>query len=105
MELGCDGTVPASANFAPRRQVELFEAYEAGDYARAVALLPSLLAVTDVFRVPGSFHSAIKEAMGLLGLTSATAARQPALPLTADGRARLREVLERAQLLQHPVEA
>ena len=105
LELGCDGSVPASANLAPRRHVDLFNAYEAGDYARAIELLPGVAGLMDIFRVPGSFHSAIKEAMGLLGLTSSTTARQPALPLSADGRARLRDVLERAQLLRHAVEA
>ena len=105
LELGCDGSVPATANIAPRRHVDLFNAYESGDYARAIQLLTSLMSLMDIFRVPGSFHSAIKEAMGLLGLTSSTAARQPALPLSADGRARLRDTLERAQLLRHSVEA
>lgn len=105
LEIGCDGAVPATANFAPRRHVELFKAFEDGDYARAVALLPGVLALMDAFRVPGSFHSVIKEAMGQLGLTTSTAARQPALPLSADGRARLRETLERAQLLPSSVQA
>ena len=98
-------TAKATANYAPRRHVDLFNAYEAGDYARAIELLPGVVGLMDIFRVPGSFHSAIKEAMGLLGLTSSITARQPALPLSADGRARVREALERAQLLRHSVEA
>lgn len=105
LELGGDGSVPATANFAPRRHVDLFNAHQAGDYQRAAALLPDLLACLDVYRVPGSFHSIVKEALGMLGLTTSTAVRQPALPLTADGRARLREVLERARLLPSNMEA
>lgn len=105
LQLGGDGTVPATANYAPRRHVELFDAWEAGDYARANALVGPVVECMEIFRVPGSFHTVIKEAMGLLGLTNAVAARQPALPLTADGRARLRAVLERAQLLPASMEA
>jgi 4-hydroxy-tetrahydrodipicolinate synthase len=105
LQLGGDGTVPASANFAPKPHVELFQAHEHGDLQLAEALLHKLLACLDVFRVPGSFHSAVKEAMGMLGLTQSTTARQPALPLSADSRARLRDVLERAGLLPASVGA
>jgi 4-hydroxy-tetrahydrodipicolinate synthase len=105
LQLGGDGTVPATANIAPQRHVEVFRAWEAGDLGRALRLLPAVLACLDIFRVPGSFHSTLKEAMAMAGVAAPSAARQPALPLTADSRARLRDVLARAHLLATPVEA
>jgi 4-hydroxy-tetrahydrodipicolinate synthase len=105
LQLGGDGTVPATANFAPQRHVALYRAFEAGDIERALALLPDLLACLDVFRIPGSFQSLVKESMGLAGLADVVSARQPALPLSADSRARLRDTLDRAGLLPAKVEA
>lgn len=97
--LGGDGSVPATANIAPRRHVDTFNAFEAGDYARAIDLLQGVLDCMDLFAIPGSFHSVVKEAMAVAGVATPSSARQPALPLTAESRARLRDVLARAHLL------
>lgn len=99
LELGGDGSVPATANIAPRRHVEIFEAFEADDYERALSLLRGLHELLDIYRVTGSFHSVMKEAMAMAGVAPPSSARQPALPLTAESRARLREALARADLL------
>jgi len=105
LQLDGDGCVPATANIAPRRHVDVFNAFEAGDHARALALLPAVLDCLDLFRVHGSFHSVVKDAMAIAGVAASSAARQPALPLTADNRARLREVMVRADLIPAPVAA
>lgn len=99
LQLGGDGTVPPTANLAPARHIGVFNAFERGDYQRALELMPSVLSCLDMFRITGSFHSVVKEAMVMIGLTATSKPRQPALPLTADSRARLREVLARANLL------
>ncbi len=99
LEMGGDGTVPATANVAPERHVAIFEAWERGDYATALDELPALEELLAIYRVPGSFHSVIKEAMAMSGVAPTSGARQPALPLTADSRARLREALANADLL------
>lgn len=105
LQLDGDGCVPATANIVPRRHVDVFNAFEAGKHARALELLPDVLACLDLFRVNGSFHSVIKEAMAIAGVAAPSAARQPALPLTADNRARLREVMARAKLIPIAAEA
>lgn len=99
LEMGGDGSVPATANIAPRRHVEIFEAFTDDDYPKALSLLPALNELLDIYRVSGSFHSVMKEAMAIAGVAPSSSARQPALPLTAENRARLREVLARADLL------
>jgi 2-dehydro-3-deoxy-D-pentonate aldolase len=99
LSLGGDGSVPATANFAPRRHVALYDAWANGDVQGALRLLPDLLSCLDVFRVPGSFLTVIKEAMAMTGVGVPGVARQPALPLTAESRARLRDALSHAGLL------
>lgn len=99
LEMGGDGSVPATANFAPARHVELFEAFEQSDYEKSLSLLPRLLELLDIYRIHGSFFSVIKEAMAMAGVAPLSNARQPALPLTAESRAQLREVLARIDLL------
>jgi dihydrodipicolinate synthase/N-acetylneuraminate lyase len=98
LEIGCDGAVPATANIAPRRHVAVWEAHNAGEHARAIADMLTVNRLLDLYRITGSFHSVVKEAMGQLGLTDNPTARQPALPLSAESRAKVRETLERAGL-------
>jgi len=104
LALGGDGTVPPTANIAPERHVQVFEAYERRDYQRALELMPGILSCLDMFRITGSFHSVVKEAMAMAGVANPSTPRQPALPLTADSRARLREILARANLLPTTVD-
>lgn len=99
LQIGGDGTVPATSNFAPDRHTAVFRAYSRGEYEQAIHLLPDLFACTNVYRVQGSFHSVTKEAMTMVGVCQANAPRPPALPLAAEARARLRETLQRANLI------
>jgi dihydrodipicolinate synthase/N-acetylneuraminate lyase len=99
LQLGGDGTVPPTANLAPDRHVQVFNAWERRDYQRALELMPGVMSCLDMFQITGSFHSVVKEAMVMAGVATGSTPRQPALPLTADSRARLREVLARANLL------
>jgi 4-hydroxy-tetrahydrodipicolinate synthase len=99
LQLGGNGTVPATANMAPNVHVDMVKAYESGDYGAAIECFQKLSKSLDVFMVPGSFHSVIKEAMVILGLAQSSTVRSPALPLTPESRARLREVLVKAGLV------
>jgi len=99
LQLDGDGCVPATSNIVPRRFVDIFSAFDSGDIAGALELLPDVLDCLDLFNIHGSFHSVIKEALAIAGVAAPSTARQPALPLTADSRARLREVMARAELL------
>jgi 4-hydroxy-tetrahydrodipicolinate synthase len=105
LQLGGDGTTPATANIAPERHVAVYDAYRRRDYQTALELMPDVLSCLDMFRITGSFHSVVKEAMAMAGVGSASTPRQPALPLTTDSRARLREVLARANLVPPVAEA
>lgn len=99
LQLGGNGTVPATANIAPNAHVELVKAYRAGDYGVAIEHFQTLARSLDIFMVSGSFHSVIKEAMVVLGLAQSGTVRSPALPLTPESRTRLREALDKADLV------
>ena len=99
LQLGGNGTVPATANIAPDVHVDMVRTYKSGDYGAAIECFQILSKSLDIFMVPGSFHSVIKEAMVILGLAHLSTVRSPALPLTPESRVRLREVLLKAGLV------
>lgn len=99
LELGGNGAVPAMSNLAPALLVGVFEAFRTGDYEAAIGLFRQLASGLDIYTVSGSFHSVIKEAMVTLGLAEDATVRAPALPLTPESRANLRDVLARAGLM------
>lgn len=98
-QLGGHGVIAPMANIAPSIQVGIVEAFRTGDYQAAVDLYRQLAVALDIYTVPGSFHSVIKEAMVMLDLAADSTVRSPALPLTPESRARLRDVLGRSALM------
>ena len=92
--VGAAGGVLAVANCAPRPAIALFEAFRAGDHARArrlqEALTPLAAAVTVTHGVAG-----LKRAMGLAGLQGGEV-RSPLLPAPASVLDEIRPLLERA---------
>jgi 2-dehydro-3-deoxy-D-pentonate aldolase len=99
-ELGGNGILPATANIVPHLHVGIYDAYRNGDYQTSIALYRQLSKTLNVYSVEGSFHSVVKEAMALLGLASDSTVRMPALPLTHENRALLREVLISSKVLE-----
>ncbi|HLN28392.1 MAG TPA: 4-hydroxy-tetrahydrodipicolinate synthase [Gemmataceae bacterium] len=91
---GARGAVPASANIAPALCVEIFEAAERGDHARAKAaqlrLNPIRLSLT-----LGTAPGGVKAALSLLGL-SIGPSRAPVGPLSPDKLEKMRAALEKA---------
>jgi len=91
---GARGAVPASANVAPALCVEIFEAAERGDHARAkgaqLQLNPIRLSLT-----LGTAPGGVKAALSLLGL-SIGPSRAPVGPLSTDKLEKMRAALEKA---------
>ena len=96
--IGAAGTVALSVNVAPRVAVGIYEAFRAGDHARARALQAQLSVLRDGLPRFGSYPVWVKEAMDLLGLPAGPA-RKPILPLDENQRAGLRALLVSAGLL------
>lgn len=97
MEVGAVGGIVAVANFAPAVSGELYQAFRAGRSSEAGRLQQRL----------GPMHNDIVGAMGVPGVKVALDLvrlrggdpRPPIRPLPAEGRGRVREVLERGGIL------
>jgi len=92
--IGAAGGVLSVANCVPAATLALYEAFLAGDHARArvlqAALLPLATAIGSRFGVAG-----IKAAMDAAGLDGG-AVRAPLLPVPAEGREELRGLVQAA---------
>lgn len=97
LSVGVTGGVLALADVAPRECVALYNLCRSGRWEEARALQARLLpvnqAVGGALGIPG-----VKAAMEMLGYYGG-APRRPLLPLSAEERARLHEILVTAELL------
>jgi 4-hydroxy-tetrahydrodipicolinate synthase len=94
LSFGAKGAIPASCNVAPELCVGIYEAFARGDVAAAREFQARLHPVRTAMAL-GTGNGAIKEAMALLS-RPAGPNRAPVGPLSADKRARLKEILETA---------
>ena len=93
---GARGAVPASANVAPALCVEIFEAYERGDHAAALAAQLRLNPIRLSLNL-GTAPGGVKAALDLLGI-SLGPSRSPIAPLSPEKREKMRLALEQAGL-------
>jgi 4-hydroxy-tetrahydrodipicolinate synthase len=93
---GARGAVPASANVAPALCVEIFEAFERGDHAAALAAQLRLNPIRLSLNL-GTAPGGVKAALDLLGM-SLGPSRSPIAPLSPEKREKMRLALEQAGL-------
>jgi 4-hydroxy-tetrahydrodipicolinate synthase len=94
---GAKGSVPASGNIAPKLVVEIYEAFIAGDVERAKAAQRRLSPVRLALMM-GTAPGVVKQAMALVGWDVGPS-RSPIAPLSAEKRAKLKEILASAGLV------
>src|SRR5436190_8795280 len=93
---GARGAVPASANVAPALCVEIFEAFQRGDHAAALAAQLRLNPIRLSLNL-GTAPGGVKAALDLLGM-SLGPSRSPIAPLPPEKRDKMRLALEQAGL-------
>jgi 4-hydroxy-tetrahydrodipicolinate synthase len=93
---GAKGAVPASGNVAPKLVVEIYEAFVSGDLERAKAAQKRLSPVRLALMM-GTAPGVVKQAMALTGWDVGPS-RSPIAPLSAEKRAKLKEILVGAGL-------
>jgi 2-dehydro-3-deoxy-D-pentonate aldolase len=93
---GARGAVPASSNIAPKLCVEIYEAWKAGDVELAKAVQRKLSPVRLALMI-GTAPGVVKQAMALTGWDVGPS-RSPLAPLSAEKRAKLKEILVGAGL-------
>jgi 4-hydroxy-tetrahydrodipicolinate synthase len=95
LKLGCAGAVTACSNVIPRAFVDLYDAFQAGDLARAERLQAMVEPLRQAFGLH-TFPSVIKEAMNMAGMPAGRC-RRPVGPMPEAARAKLAAVLEPLQ--------
>lgn len=98
--LGGDGCIPASANFAPQLTCGILAAWKQQDLARAVALQQSLSWIPPLYNTDVPFYNAVKYALQLIGLDISVNALPPASPLTDEMKVEIKNILQRADIIQ-----
>jgi 4-hydroxy-tetrahydrodipicolinate synthase len=88
---GGKGSICATANVDPRVPVEIYEAFIAGDHARALDAQYRLAPLRSAFGL-GTFPGVIKEALTMIGIEAGPAIR-PVGPLSPENREKLRGIL------------
>jgi len=96
--LGCHGAILALCNIAPRMVVDMYQAVQQKEMARAQKLYYQLLPMARAISVPQNFPAPLKEAVMILG-RPAGLAREPIMPVSAPEKAAIREALKIANLL------
>lgn len=93
---GAKGAVPASGNLAPKLVVEIYDSFRAGDIERCKAAQKRLSPVRIALTI-GTAPGVVKQAMAMIGWDVGPS-RSPIAPLSAEKRAKLKEILTQAQL-------
>jgi 4-hydroxy-tetrahydrodipicolinate synthase len=88
---GAAGSIASCANVAPKLMVEIYEAFQAGDHQRSLAAQYKLAPLRLAFEL-GTFPVVVKEALNLMGIEAGEPVH-PVLPMTDEGREKLRQVL------------
>jgi 4-hydroxy-tetrahydrodipicolinate synthase len=92
LQHGIKGAIAATGNVVPALVVEIYEAFQQGDMARAMAAQEKLLPLRLAFGL-GTFPVVVKDAMNMIGVPVGPA-RRPLTSLTGEAQAKLEQVLK-----------
>ncbi len=95
---GGKGAIAATANVAPRVVVEIYEAFQAGDWKRSLEAQFRLAPLRLAFDL-GTFPVVIKEALNLLGIDAGVGI-PPVGGITPKAKGELKEILTNMELLR-----
>ncbi|HBM2987476.1 TPA: dihydrodipicolinate synthase family protein [Klebsiella aerogenes] len=93
--LGGHGGIPATFNFAPQITRGIYEAFLAKDMNAAQAFQQQLAKLSPLYVLEQPFFGVIKTAIKLSGLDISTAVVPPALPLSDEKTAQVKNILAR----------
>lgn len=94
---GIQGAIAATANVVPELVVEIYEAFQSGDWQRSLDAQERLLPLRLAFGL-GTFPVVVKDALNMIGV-SVGPPRRPLQSLTGEPQESLRDVLAKLELL------
>jgi len=95
--LGSNGVISASVNACPADVAELYDSFAAGNYKRAQELHYKLLPLFEAFFMETN-PVPVKKALNLMGMLGPEV-RLPLVPMTEEGTAKMKAVMEKAGIL------
>jgi len=99
LQLGGDGTISASGNFAPQLSVGIYRSYIDGDITEATSLYKQLAILPQLYKLDSPFVNVIKEAIKLCGLNISTYVLPPSTPLSQEKQEQVKAILTEAGVL------
>ena len=101
LTLGCNGLLSGSGSVIPDLQAALFQAIQTGDLNRARAINDRIYPLAQAFYAAPALdmHNRMKECLVMLGRMERAVVRAPLVRITDVERARLRQALDAAGLL------
>lgn len=97
--LGGAGSIPASANFAPELTCGIYQAWQEQNLEQAVALQQRLSWLPPLYALDTPFYNVIKYAIQLVGVDVQVHSLRPAQPLAEEKKAKVKQILQQANLL------
>lgn len=100
LQMGGDGTISASANFAPQLSVGIYQSFNNGDLKNAMRLHQQLAILPSIYKIDSPFVNCVKEATKICGLDISTYVLPPSRELSAEKKKQVEEILKIAKV--HP---
>lgn len=98
--LGGDGSITASANFAPELSIGIYRAWQEDDLATAATLNKKLLQLPSIYALETPFVSLIKYAMQCVGLPVNMYCLPPILEASTEAKEKVRALLSSQGILK-----
>lgn len=99
LALGGDGSITASVNFAPQLSVDLYRAFQTGNYNKAIELHQKLAKMPLLYQLEAPFINVVKEAMQLCGIDISTYVKPPARSINGEQREQIKKILQQVDIL------
>lgn len=98
LTIGSPGGMVGGANVAARMEVEMYDAFTEGNFEKARKIHDKLVPLWHILGGYGTFPVAYKEALAIMGIPIGPA-RKPAEPLKDREREKLKEILQKCEIL------
>lgn len=93
LSLGGDGSIPATANFAPELSIGIYQAFKQGNYGKAIELHRKLAHLPLLYKLDSPFVGVVKEALCQRGIEVSTEVLAPARPLSDENKKQVKSML------------
>lgn len=99
LQMGGDGAIPSTANFAPELTVGIYNANQRKDFEEAEVLQRRLIVLLQTYQLGSPLYTSVKEAIRARGLNISAQVLPPAQTLDEESKHCLREILKSVDLL------